>query len=188
LLLLVFLLLLLSLLFLLLLLSVVVVVCLCPQSCSRLPLSRTYFRHAVEAIVWPTPPSFFLLLRQRCRRRRRRCAAARSEIPLTFRLVPSVWLSAEAGVLSCSDYDTGAPLPTSSAGRTIGAYAHLRVRVTFEPREVELRAARAQYARPRSDDILSGLSKCVDAAVLLRVLLFSGCSDVMVRWCDGVMV
>ncbi|CAM9826222.1 unnamed protein product, partial [Ectocarpus sp. 13 AM-2016] len=62
--------------------------------------------------------------------------AGRSEIPLTFRLVPSVWLSAEAGVLSCSDYDTGAPLPTSSAGRTIGAYAHLRVRVTFRPREV----------------------------------------------------
>ncbi|CAM9487045.1 unnamed protein product, partial [Ectocarpus fasciculatus] len=62
--------------------------------------------------------------------------AGRSEIPLTFRLVPSVWLSAEAGVLSCSDYDTGAPLPTSSAGRTIGAYAHLRVRVAFRPREV----------------------------------------------------
>ncbi|CAM9873303.1 unnamed protein product, partial [Ectocarpus sp. 8 AP-2014] len=60
----------------------------------------------------------------------------KSEIPLTFRLVPSVWLSAEAGVLSCSDYDTGAPLPTSSAGRTIGAYAHLRVRVAFRPREV----------------------------------------------------
>lgn len=50
--------------------------------------------------------------------------------------MPSVWLSAEAGVLSCSDYDTGARLPTSSAGRTIGAYAHLRVRVNFRPREV----------------------------------------------------
>lgn len=63
-------------------------------------------------------------------------STGRSEIPLTFRLVPSVWLSAEAGVLACSDYDTGAPLPTSSAGRTIGAYAHLRVRVTFRPHEV----------------------------------------------------
>lgn len=71
-------------------------------------------------------------------------AAGRSEIPLTFRLVPSVWLSAEAGVLACSDYDTGAPLPTSSAGRTIGAYAHLRVRVTFLPREV------CDCDRPRS--------------------------------------
>lgn len=50
-----------------------------------------------------------------------------------------MWLSAEAGVLACSDYDTGAPLPTSSAGRTIGAYAHLRVRVTFLPREVRVR-------------------------------------------------
>ena len=39
-------------------------------------------------------------------------------------------------MLACSDYDTGAPLPTSSAGRTIGAYAHLRARVTFRPREV----------------------------------------------------
>lgn len=67
----------------------------------------------------------------------RACAVVnRSEIPLTFRLVPSVWLSAEAGVLACSDYDTGAPLPTSSTGRTIGAYAHLRVRVAFRPREV----------------------------------------------------
>lgn len=67
----------------------------------------------------------------------------RSEIPLTFRLVPSVWLSEEAGVLSCSDYDTGTPLPTTSVGRTIGAYAHLRVRVAFQPREVS--RARAMY-------------------------------------------
>lgn len=38
-------------------------------------------------------------------------------------------------MLTCSDYDTGAPLPTSSTGRTIGAFAHLRVRVTFRPLE-----------------------------------------------------
>ncbi|CAN0418525.1 unnamed protein product, partial [Discosporangium mesarthrocarpum] len=60
----------------------------------------------------------------------------RAEIPLTFRLVTSVWLSPSAGVLECSDYDTNELLPTDTRGRRIGAYAHLRVRVAFRPQEV----------------------------------------------------
>ncbi|CAM9214516.1 unnamed protein product, partial [Phaeothamnion confervicola] len=59
----------------------------------------------------------------------------RQGIPLVFRLVPSVWLSGESGVLDCSDYDTNAPLPMHT-GRKISAYAHLRIRVAFRPRQV----------------------------------------------------
>ncbi|CAK4108569.1 unnamed protein product [Aphanomyces euteiches] len=57
----------------------------------------------------------------------------RSEIPLVFRLVPSV-AAHEKQMLTCSDYNTGYVLGESPF--SVAAYSHMRVRVTYRPVEV----------------------------------------------------